>query len=198
MYGVDLGNLFEDHRLNARLSWSLIVFLVVISVVEFLIGEWIRGLVVGLVTLLAVLPGPFYRTHEVTLPWEIIAVVAIVLTWLSLTPDAVVPIYLTIAAVALIIAVELHIFTKVRMTHRFAVAFVVIATSATAGIWAVFRWLSDVYLGTSFIPTHNALMWEFVYATLAGIGAGVFFDLYVRWWEAKIDRLTPLIEEHQV
>ncbi|MFW5937722.1 MAG: hypothetical protein ACOCSN_02145, partial [Halanaeroarchaeum sp.] len=101
--------------------------------------------------------------------------------------------YLSVAAVALIIAVELDVFTAVRMTTSFAVVFVVIATMATAGAWTVVQWLSDVYLGTTFIyPTpppvsetvdtaaQESLMWDFVAATAAGLIAGVVFALYFR------------------
>ncbi len=95
--------------------------------------------------------------------------------------------YLAVAAIALIVAVELDVFTPVRMNHSFAVFFVVIATMAAAGVWAVVQWLSDLYLGTRLLlngrPEHvveAGLMWDFVAATVAGIGAGVVFAYYVR------------------
>lgn len=96
--------------------------------------------------------------------------------------------YLSVAAIALIIAVELQLFTSVRMTPRFAVVFVGVATMGAAGVWAVVRWTADQLLGTAFIlvPTlsehaiEEALMWEFVASTIAGIGAGVVFAVYVR------------------
>jgi hypothetical protein len=74
------------------------------------------------------------------------------------------------------------------MTPGFAVAFVAIATMATAGFWAVARWIVDLTLGTTFIldpalaehAIEEALMWEFVASTIAGIGAGVVFAVYVR------------------
>jgi hypothetical protein len=53
----------------------------------------------------------------------------------------------------------------------------------------------DIAIGTMATPGHEALMWEFVAATVVGAVAGVAFDLYVRWWEGRLDRLTPLLEE---
>jgi hypothetical protein len=65
--------------------------------------------------------------------------------------------------------------------------FVAIATVATAGLWAEMRWLSDILFGTSLMldgrPEHvieTALMWDFVAATVAGVVAGVLFELYFR------------------
>lgn len=95
--------------------------------------------------------------------------------------------YVAVAAAALILAVELDVFTPVRMTHTFAVLFVVVTTVATAGLWAEARWLSDTLLGTQVLldgrPEHvieEALMWDFVAATVAGVVAGVCFEHYFR------------------
>jgi hypothetical protein len=88
--------------------------------------------------------------------------------------------YLSAAALALIVAVELHAFTTVEMNHRFAVLFVVVATIATAGVWAVVQWLSDVYLGTAFLHSEHRLVWDFVAATVIGGMAGVVFEWYFR------------------
>jgi hypothetical protein len=96
--------------------------------------------------------------------------------------------YLSVAAVALVVAVELQVFTPVRMTPRFAVGFVVVATLAAAGAWAVARFALDSLLGTTFLldPAlpesiiERALMFEFVYSTAAGVLAGVIFEGYFR------------------
>jgi len=56
-----------------------------------------------------------------------------------------------VAALALVVAVELDVFTPVRMPPWFAVVFVSIATLAAAGVWAVVQWAADVTLGTTFI-----------------------------------------------
>jgi len=64
----------------------------------------------------------------------------------------------------------------------------VVATMATAGVWAVLRWTADVWLGTTFLlesgvaetVIEEGVMWEFVYSTAAGIVAGVVFELYFR------------------
>ena len=73
------------------------------------------------------------------------------------------------------------------MTRSFAIVLVVLTTLATAGIWNVLQWTTDVFFGTAFVldgrsqDTINAdVIVEFVSAGVAGIGAGVLFDLFVR------------------
>ncbi|MDY6779748.1 MAG: hypothetical protein SV760_04235 [Halobacteria archaeon] len=56
--------------------------------------------------------------------------------------------------------------------------FVVVATLATAGTWAIVEWLSDVYLGTRLIESEEELMVRFTAATAAGFLAGVVFTAY--------------------
>jgi hypothetical protein len=67
------------------------------------------------------------------------------------------------------------------------VLFVVVATMATAGVWAVARWAVELlvgmpalYPGLDDAATLEAVMWEFVYSTAAGIAGGVIFELYFR------------------
>jgi hypothetical protein len=95
--------------------------------------------------------------------------------------------YLAVAAVALIIAVELDVFTPVRMNEAFALLFVVVATVAAAGFWAVGQWVSDLFLGTSLLldgrpesVIETELMWDFVAATVAGLLAGILFEYGIR------------------
>jgi hypothetical protein len=113
--------------------------------------------------------------------------------------------YLSVAALALVVAVELHTFTSVRMTPSFAVAFVAITTMAVAGIWAAARWSADIWLGTAFLdalgPTEEAIeraiMLEFVASLVAGILAGLVFEFYVRRVARVETRLPDEIEREQ-
>ncbi len=195
MLGVDLDRLVGDRRRNARLAWILVGALVALAGVEAILGDaWSTSVLVA-VAVLAALPGPFHRTYTATLPWEVLAVTTVVLGWFAVAPGHLFAEYLTFAVVALLIAFEVHLFTPVRMSHRFAVLFVTISTTAMAGVWALARWSADLTFGTTMAPGHEALMWEFVAATVVGIAAGAGFDLYVRWWEGRLDRLTPLLAE---
>jgi len=114
-------------------------------------------------------------------PWELAVIVAIPLLWHPFSGHGLVidtVTYLAVAALALVIAVELHQFTAVRMTHTFAIGFVVLTTLSVAGVWNVLQWFADVALGTSFLldgrsqaAINNDVMLEFVNAGVAGFGA---------------------------
>jgi hypothetical protein len=132
-----------------------------------------------------------FRDPETMPPWEIVLVAGLpvvgrAVATFSVTSD--VATYLSIAALALLVAVNLHLFTTVKMNVGFAVLFVVVTTVAAAGVWAVARWGADVWLGTELLLDHSmtegeierGLMWEFVGASVAGLVAGVFFETYVR------------------
>lgn len=183
--------LVESTRVNAALSW-LVVGLLIVAVVAAVVGEQLLwGGFAVVVTVLVLLPPVVRRDPESMLPWEVVLLAGLPVLGRVL---ATVPVtgriatYLSVAAVALVVAVELHLYTPVRMNVTFAIVFVVVATMAAAGFWAVTRWLADVYLGTAFfhdpalseVETERALMLEFVASTIAGVVAGIVFEFYVR------------------
>lgn len=199
-----LERVVEDRRLNAVLSWILVGFVGAVAVGNLLTGRVLWGGFAATIGVLAILPAIRLRSPLAMLPWEVLALAVVPLVGRAF---ATVPVtgrlaqYLSVAALALVVAVELHTFTAVEMHYRFALLFVVVATMATAGVWAVVRWLSDLYLGTGFLlvpgvpveTVEHELMIEFVYSTLAGGLAGVVFELYFR--RRRDDRrLVPEVE----
>jgi len=96
--------------------------------------------------------------------------------------------YLAIAALALAITVDLHMFTTLRVTHWFAVVLVVMTTMATAAVWTILRWNADRMYDTAYLSTNEALMIEWIYVTLAGIVAGTLFDAYFRQRGVRLRR----------
>lgn len=201
-----LDRLLEDERLNAVISWLLVGFVALVAVASFLRGQLLWGIFTAVVVGLALVPAAAYRDPSVMLPWEVLLVAALPVLVRAI-PAAPVPAeiatHLSVAALALVVAVELHVFTPVRMNAWFAVLFVVVATMATAGVWAVVQWLSDLYLGTDFVldPTLSAaeqeaeVMWDFVAATLGGLLAGLLFDGYFRRLSRVETRLPVEVEE---
>ena len=202
--------LMENTVLNAALGWVFVLFLALIGLESVLDRDWVWVAVSFAVVALAVLPPVLFRSLEVMLPWEVLAIVVFPLLGRGILGGLIADVagYLGVAAVALVLAVDLDVFTPVRMTTSFAVVFVVITTMATAGIWAVLRWISDVFLGTTLVyPSPppvppavealalEALMWDFVAATLGGILAGLIFALYFRRIAVGRGRLPPAIVE---
>jgi hypothetical protein len=206
MSNSGLSNVVESRRLNAVLGAFVLVFLAIAAVGQFLGGdlEW-AGFTLA-VLVVALVPPIARRSPLAMLPWEVVSLAALPIFARALvagervggmTFSGRVTTYVAVAAVALLIAVELDVFTPVKMSHRFAIVFVVVTTMAAAGIWAVVRWLSDVLVGTRFLydgrpeaVIEEALMWDFVAATAAGVFAGILFEYYFRR-RARLARRIP-------
>lgn len=191
MADLSAQDLLADRRLNAVFGWLLVAFLGLVVVESVLDGDIAWAAFVFTVLVLSIIPPVAFRDPELMLPWEVIALAALptfigaIITAEIVTDFAV---YLSVAALALVVAVELDLFTDVRMTIGFAVAFVAMATLAVAGVGAVFRWQLDIWLGTETLlesgmtddEIHDGMMVEFVYSAVAGVVAGVIFQLYFR------------------
>jgi hypothetical protein len=184
-------DLLARRRTNALVGWLLLVFLGFVAGESLVLGDIAWATFVLVVLVLCIIPPVAFRDPEVMLPWEVLALAALptfgrAVATLSVVSDF--TLYVSVAALALVVAVELDLFTDVRMTVGFAIAFVALATLATAGVWAVFRWTLDTTLGTTTLlepgvsddVIHDQLMIEFVYSALAGLIAGVVFEVYFR------------------
>jgi len=177
-----LSRLVRDGRTNAILAWAMVAALLGVFVESLLDADLLSlAFVVGLVAVV-VAPAVSARDWKVLLPAELLG--------LALLPTLVRVVfggelgvfatYLALAALALVLIVEFHMFTSLQVTHWFAVALVTLTTLATAGAWTVLRWNADRLLGTTYLTTNDALMMEWIYVTLAGLAAGILFDAYFR------------------
>ncbi|WP_265111662.1 hypothetical protein [Halosolutus halophilus] len=178
-----LEELIADDRSNAAVAWLLVVVIAVIGVGEFVVGGVLWTTFAVTLVVLALLPPFTFRSPLVMLPWEVLLLAALPVLGMALEADRLTghfAAYLSVAAVALVLAVELQTFTAVRMTPGFAVVFVVVTTMAAAALWALLRWSVAGLLGVPFPADHDDVMWEFVYSAVVGLGAGVVFELYFR------------------
>ena len=206
-----LRSVVKDRRANAVIGWAILAFIAVSGAIELVSGEQVWGALVLALVAIAVVPPVAFRNATAMLPWEVFALAALPAIGRTLivgetvggvTFTGRVTTYLAVAAVALIVAVEVNVFTPVRMTHSFAVFFVTIATMAAAGVWAVVRYFSDSFLGTRHMldgrsehVIETALMWDFVAATVAGVLAGLLFEYYFRRRAAGADRVGVEVTE---
>lgn len=172
---------FRDTKINTYLSWA-ITLLIVSALFESLLDFdmlWIAFTAV--MAALILLPVYRFKDFGVMLPWEVLGLAAIPVIVRTLQISFLsnqVATYFAMGALALIIAVELQIFTSVKFNHAFSIVFTVTATLAVAGLWAILRYNLDMHTGTAFLTTNEDLMYEFINATAAGLLAGVVFDLY--------------------
>ncbi len=185
-----LERLFRSGRTNAVLSWLLIGVLVVVFVESVLDLDYPWITFVAMSGTVVLLPPVVYRDWHVMLPWELLVLALLPILVRGLFGDALGTFasYLAVAGLALIISVELHMFTSMKVSSWFAVVFVVLTTMASAAAWAIVRWNLDRQLGTGFLSTNEALMSEFVRVTLAGLAAGILFDVYFRRRDRRLWR----------
>jgi signal transduction histidine kinase len=194
-----VGSMLEDARTNAALAWALVVFVLLVAGANLVTRDLLWAVFAAVVAALALVPPVKYRDPLAMLPWEVLLLGVLPLLIRVVTAELTpfrgnVAAYLSVAALALVVAVELDLLTPVEMDYRFAIAFVVVATMAAAGVWAVVRYGSDVFLGTTLLlppggvdapepalaAAERALMLEFVASFLAGVGAGGIFEFYFR------------------
>jgi hypothetical protein len=190
---TSLEELIGDNRTNAALAWLLVVAIAAIGVGELVTGSgFLWATFAAVLVALALLPPVAFRSSLVMLPWEVLLLAALPVLGMAVGADRLTghfAAYLSVAAIALVIVVELQSFTSVRMTPTFAIVLVVVATMAAAGLWALLRWSAAQLLGIPFLSDHDAVMWEFVYSAVAGLGAGVVFELYFRRYVRPEQRL---------
>ncbi|QSG12501.1 putative membrane protein [Halapricum desulfuricans] len=196
----ELDALLHDSRNNAVIGWLLIALLGG-TAVGIVVATGLLWSVFALgVVVLALLPPLAYRSPYVMLPWEVLLVAALPIVGLAIGSERLsgqFTVYFAIAAVALVIAVELQSFTSIRYPPWFAVVLVVVATLASAALWALLRWGFDVYVGTNYITTNDELMYEWLYSAAAGVLAGVTFTLYFRQRRKSVDAMLEEIDELQ-
>lgn len=192
--------LLRDARLNALAAWIITGVVVLVAITSVLSGDLLWAAFALTVAALILLPPLAFRSPRTMLPWEVLLLAALPIMGRELATFQIssqIATYFSVAALALIIAVELNTFTTVRMTPTFAVVFVVITTLATAGLWAATRWASDIWLGTTFLEAlgpdedaiERAVMLEFVASAVAGVLGGLVFEFYVRRRVRTTDRV---------
>ncbi|SIR85093.1 hypothetical protein SAMN05421858_4169 [Haladaptatus litoreus] len=175
------GNATQRNR-NALLAWVLVASMAVAVLASALRGDYLwAGFGVASI-LLALIPVFAFRRPTAMIPWESLLAVALGLISVplgSLLPRSIAT-FVAVAGLALVVAVELDTFTAVELSPFFAVLFVVVATMASAGLWAVVQWTADGMLGTQNLRSLSSVMWSLLAATGAGIVAGVVFAVYFR------------------
>ena len=174
--------LIRDGRTNAVLAWLLVGVLMVAFIESVLDTDYQWILFVGVVAVIVLVPPLTFREWRVMLPWELLVIAALPILARAAIRGLVgtFATYVALAALALLVVVELDMFTSLEVNHWFAVVIVVMTTMAAVAAWTVFRWNADRYLGTAYLVDNETLMLEWLSVSLAGLAAGVLFDAYFR------------------
>ncbi|QGA80442.1 hypothetical protein [Candidatus Nanohalobium constans] len=174
---------FAGEKVNSVLSGLLSVYLL-FNCFNILLDNNLTWAVYGFAVLVLVfLPPVYFEDRSALVPFELLFFLAIPFTLKGLELGFAASTtlnYLSAAGIALLVVTELDTFTSFKSSAAFAVVLTSFTTVAMAGIWAVSRWLSDIYLGTSLMVAENTLMWEFTAAFLTGILSGVIFQYYLK------------------
>jgi len=181
----------EDAPTNAVASWLLVAALAALAVVDLLAGDWLwTGFALAAVAV-ALVPAAVTRDLSVIVSWEVLtlATLPVAAQFVGVVSDPLT--YVAVAALALLVAVELDSFSTAEMPPWFAVTFVVMTTMTIAVGWSIAQYYADVLLGTTFIPGRRELMWDLVGATGGGVAAGVVFQWYLRRDESGRDEPGP-------
>lgn len=183
MSSATLKDLLAGGRRNATISWALIGVAGLSAISSGLVAGPLWSVFALVVVALAMVPPLVYRSRYVMLPWEVLGLATLPLLGLAVGLQRFTGslyAYIAVAAVALVIAVELDSFTQIRMSPGFAIVLVIATTMAAAALWAMLDWYADILLDRGFDLTNDELMIEFLWATAAGFVAGVIFWLYFR------------------
>lgn len=177
-----LERLIRSGRLNALLAWVFVAILATVFIDSVIDRDRLWMVFVATTGVIVLVPPVAFRDWRAMLPWEMLAVAMAPILVRGLVGGELgtFATYVSLAGLALVITVELHRFTTIRVTHWFAVTFVVLTTMAAAALWAIVRYLADGLLGTAYLTSNEALMVEFTAVALAGLVAGVLFDSYFR------------------
>ncbi|WP_158058086.1 hypothetical protein [Halorussus halophilus] len=177
-----LASLVDDANTG---SWVLVGLLAIAVPENVFSGDlaW-TVFMVGMVTIL-LLPPVAFRDPAAMLPPEVVGLAVLPAVTRAFWPFGPAWVgeyatYLAVAALALAVVTELALFTSAEMSPWFAAVTVLLTTMAAIGVWAVLQFYSDAYLRTDLLGSLDTLMWEFVQATVAGVIAALFFEVYFR------------------
>lgn len=173
---------FRDGRANAAVAWTITAVLVVVAVdslLSFLLVDVLLAVTAAAIT---IVPAFVSRSWTRTVPWPLLLLASLPLVLGAFYPTAfgLVVTGVGVAALGMLLVAVLQMTTNVRMTPRFAIAFVILATLSFAGFWALGSTASARHLGTAFVATNTELMSVFTAALVGGLAGGVVFRWFFR------------------
>lgn len=175
---MSLTGILETDRANAAAVWVVAGALFVAAVVQAWSSEWLWAAFALVAAGVIAVPALASRRWRVAPPAWVALVAAAPLIARLYRPFTRFATYAAVAALALVVAVNLNALTDVRFTPRVAVVFVVTTTMGLSGLWVMIVGLSDVFLGTGYVAGMDELNREFVASALTGLGGGLLFERY--------------------
>ena len=178
-----LKSLVRDEEVNAVLGWATTSIIALAAIESYLTDAYLWGSLAVLTISVVALPAVVTSRLTAMVSWPIpfVAAVAMVLHAFELSPD--VTGYVAIGTIALMLVVELDVYTEVELSRRFAVVFATMTTMSLQAFWIIAQYYSDQWLGTAFLRSQTELQWDIVYVTAVGIALGVLAEWYFDQFE---------------
>lgn len=173
-----MDHLERDVTADAALSWALVGGIVLSGLWHLATGRYTWAAFATAVVAIVLLPPLVASDWSVMVPGLPLSLAGLPVVVHSFGVLTQVATYVAVAALALVVAVEIDSFSRAEMTPSFAIVFVVLTTLTVAALWSITQFISDVYLGTSLLRDRADLMWDLVVAAGTGIGAGILFAVY--------------------
>lgn len=175
----------HSEPLNAILGWVSVGVLAISIVYNLLSGVLLWAGFSATILIVVLLPPWSTGRWSVMAPWPLVSVSALAVWSGSTGFSSEIAGYVAVAALALLVAVELDAFTAVEMSRRFAVAFAVLTTLAVQGLWIIAQYYSDRWLETDFLTTQTELQVDIVLVTVVGLTMGTIFE----WYFARVEHV---------
>lgn len=180
----------DTRRVKSLIGWVLTGVIAVAAVASFLADTLLWGIFSVLVVVVASVPALRRTDWTALVPWPLLFIAASAVTArvVGLYPN--IAGYVAIAMLALLIVVELDVFTPIELGRRFAVGFSVLTAMAIEALWIIAQFYSDQWLGTDFLSTQTELQQDIVSVTVISVIVGSLFYWYlVRFEPAEsVDR----------
>jgi len=189
-----LTNVFVESTTNTILSWFFVLVLVGTAYSGFVADQYEAVLFSLAAIATVVTPAVVARDPTMMPPWYFLVLICLPILWdvfsiFSLSVG-IVP-SLSLATLGLLLMVEIHLLTTLRLAPWFTVVLTSLFTLAMAAVLNIARWTTDILFGTTFLldgrtqdTINTAVMVEFIAATIAGALAGGIFYLYFQWTSA--------------
>jgi hypothetical protein len=175
---MGLEGVVRGERANPVLGWTSTAVVAAAAVESFLTGAFLWGGLALVVVTVVSLPGIITGDPSEIPPWPLpfVAAVAVVLRGAGLLPD--ITGYVAIGSIALVLVVELDLYTGVDLSRRFAIVFATMTTMALQALWIIAQFYSDRWLDTTFLRSQTELQWDMVYVTAVGVVLGIVAEWY--------------------
>jgi hypothetical protein len=199
----NLSKVLKNTRINAFFGWGMVLLLFLFAIVNLMYGRLTWSILTIFVISIIGAPAILLRKYSVMPAWYFVILATLPIigsTTAYYLFSASIPVYLSVATIALLLAAEISWFTSVKMNYKFAILLVIIVTLAMSGLWYLLQWLLDMNLGTSYIlngqtanDINDTVMLKFIYAAISGIVAGIFFGWYFRSSRFADDVEIPIL-----